>query len=183
MFENQKKSDRQYAAYMARKFFSGQISKHHILDSFPDYENDFKIRLLYNRIMKKPKRSWLFGVTKKAYEKFLIETYVIIEDLETDKLGLKTMKRLLEELWLQSDNCTEPISNMWFPIQEVAKSTMNSRKEIRRYLYVLVDNGYIKRTSDEPLLYEFTEIGKKIKSESDIEKILKTLPNNGYNSS
>ncbi|MGX1929937.1 hypothetical protein [Flagellimonas sp. 2504JD4-2] len=172
MTENQKKSDRQYAAYVARKFFSGQISKHQILDSFPDYENDFKIRLLYNRIMKKPKKGWFFGVKKETYEKFLTETYEIIEDLETDKLRLKTMKRLLEELWLKSVNCTEPIANMWFPIQEVAKSTMNSRKEIRRYFYVLVENGYIKRTSDEPLLYEFTESGRKIKSESDIEKII-----------
>jgi predicted transcriptional regulator len=175
MTENQKKSDRQYAAYMARKYFSGQISKHEILDSFPNYENDFKMRLLYNRIMKKPKTGWLFGTSKEAHEKYLTETYEIIDDLETGRMRLRTMKRLLEELWLQSNDCSEPIKNMWFPIQEVAKSTSNSREEIRRYLNLLVDKGIIIRTSDEPLLYEFTEIGKELKADSEIEKIIKNV--------
>ncbi|WP_234424350.1 hypothetical protein [Aquimarina sp. Aq107] len=48
---------------------------------------------------------------------------------------LRILKRLLKELWLQSDDCTEPIENMWFSIQEVAKSTGNTRKEIKKYLY------------------------------------------------
>ena len=82
MKENQKKSNRQYAAYMARKYFSGQISKHQILDSFPNIENDSKIELLHKRIMEKPRRSWFFGVSKKHYEKFINETYKIINDLE-----------------------------------------------------------------------------------------------------
>ena len=84
MTENQQKSDKQYALYLARKFFSGQISKREILDQFPEYESDYKIKLLFDRIMKKPRQSWLFGVSKKEYEKYIIETYEIIEDLETD---------------------------------------------------------------------------------------------------
>lgn len=175
MTENQKKSDRQYAAYMARKFFSGQISKQQVLDSFPYYENDFKMRLLYNRIMKKPRIGWFFGVTKEAYEKFLTETYEIIEDLETGKLRFKTMKILFQELWLQSNNCSKPIKHIWFPIQEIAKSTNNSRAEIRRYLDLLVDKNYIKRISNQPLLFEFTENGKEIKTDLDIEKIIKNV--------
>tara|TARA_R110002033_G_scaffold140530_1_gene179329 strand:+ start:289 stop:774 length:486 start_codon:yes stop_codon:yes gene_type:complete len=160
---------------MARKFFSGQISKHQILDSFPDYESDFKMRQLYKRILEKPKRGWFFGVSKEKYQKFITDTYEIIEDLETGKLRFKTMKRLFQELWRQSDNCSEPITNIWYPIQEVAKSTMNSREEIRRYLSFLVDKKYIKRISDEPLLYGFTESGKGIKTDSEIENVIKNV--------
>lgn len=175
MTENKKKSDRQYAAYMARKFFSGQISKRQILDSFPNYENDIKIRLLYKRIVEKPKKSWFFGVSKEKYEKYIMETYEIIEDLETEKLCFKTMKTLFKQLWLQSNNCTEPIQNMGFQILEVSKMTYNSKKEIIKYLNLLIDKKYIIRISDEPLLYEFTESGKKIKTDSEIEKIIKNV--------
>lgn len=175
MTENQKKSDRQYAASMARKYFSGQISKHQVLDNFPEFENDFKMRLLYNRIMKKPKTGWLFGISKEEYNKYLEETYEIIDDLETGRLRLKTMRRLLEELWLQSNNCTEPIKHIWYPIQEVAKSTSNSREEVRRYLNLLVENQIIKKTSDEPLLFEFTENGKEFNKDSEIEEIIKNV--------
>ena len=83
MTKNQEKSDKQYAAYMARKYFSGQISKYQIIDSFPDYVNDPKIKLLYNRILEKPKKGWLFGVSKEKYEEYIIESYKIIEELES----------------------------------------------------------------------------------------------------
>ncbi|WP_452227751.1 hypothetical protein [Lacinutrix sp. MEBiC02404] len=160
---------------MARKYFSGQISKHQILDSFPNYENDIKIRLLYKRIMGKPKKSWFFGVSKEKYEKYIMETYEVIEDLETDKLRLKTLKTLFEQLWLQSNNCSEPIENMGFQVFEVSKMTYNSKTEILRYLNLLVQKNYIRKVSDKPLLYEFTESGKKIKTDSEIEKIIKNV--------
>jgi hypothetical protein len=83
--KNKEKSDKQYAAYMARKYFSGQISKHQIIDSFPDYLNDPKIKLVYNRILEKPKKSWLFGVSKEKYEEYILKSYEIIEELESEK--------------------------------------------------------------------------------------------------
>ena len=175
MTENQQKSDRQYAASMARKYFSGQISKYQVLDSFPDYEKDVKMRLLYKRIMEKPKRSWLFGVSKEKYDKFITETYEIIEDLETDKLRFKTMKILFKQLWLQSNDGSEPIQNMGFQIFEVSKMTYNTNKEVIKYLNLLIEKNYINKISDEPLLYEFTESGKKIKADSEIEKIIKNV--------
>jgi hypothetical protein len=55
MSDNQQISERKYAASLARKYFSGEISKDEILSSFPDYEKDFKMRLLYNRIIQKSK--------------------------------------------------------------------------------------------------------------------------------
>jgi hypothetical protein len=88
------------------------------------------------------------------------------------------IKKLLKELWLQSNDCTESIEHIWYSIQEVAKSTGNTRKEIRKYLALLADNKYIEMTSKEPLLYEFTQKGKVIKSDFEIEKVIKTLGNN-----
>ncbi|NAS29505.1 hypothetical protein GTQ40_00835 [Flavobacteriaceae bacterium R38] len=160
---------------MTRKYFSGQISKKELLDNFPDYENDFKMRLLYHRIKNKPIKGWLFGVSKKTYVKYLNEIYEIIEDLETNTLRFKTMKRLFKELWIQSNYCSEPIEQMSMTVFEVAKSTSNSKEEIRRYLNILVDQNFIIKTSDKPLLYEFTEFGKQIKTDLDIEKIIKNV--------
>jgi len=90
-------------------------------------------------------------------------------------MTLKTMKRLLQELWLQSNNCTEPIEHMWFPIQEVAKSTSNSRKEIRKYLNFLIDKEFIRNISNDPLLYEFTEKGKELREDSEIEIVMRNV--------
>ncbi|WCO03548.1 hypothetical protein [Psychroserpens ponticola] len=175
MTENKQKSDRQYAANMARKYFSGQISKNQVLDSFPNYENDIKLRLLHKRIIEKPKKVFLFGVSNKKYKKFIFETYEIIEDLETDKLRFKTMKILLKQLWLQSNEFTEPIKNMGFQIFEVSKMTYNTNLEVTRYLNLLVEKNYIKKVSDDPLLYEFTESGMKIKTDSEIEKVIENV--------
>tara|TARA_R110000868_G_scaffold306510_3_gene567743 strand:- start:188 stop:442 length:255 start_codon:yes stop_codon:yes gene_type:complete len=83
MNENQRKSDRQYAANMARKYFSGQISKYQVLDSFPSVLNDTKLQNLYKRINNKPRISWFFGVSKAKYDLFMKETYEIINDLES----------------------------------------------------------------------------------------------------
>ncbi|CAL2059229.1 hypothetical protein [Tenacibaculum sp. 190524A05c] len=87
----------------------------------------------------------------------------------------KILKRLFKELWLQSDDCSKPIENMWFSIQEVAKCTGNKRKEIRKYLNLLIDNNYIELMSKESLLYEFTKKGKAIKTNLEIESIIKNI--------
>ena len=50
-------------------------------------------------------------------------------------------KRLLKELWLQSDDCTEPIEHIWFSIQEVSKSTGYKREEIKKYANSLIISG------------------------------------------
>tara|TARA_R110002049_G_scaffold308657_1_gene513340 strand:+ start:850 stop:1107 length:258 start_codon:yes stop_codon:yes gene_type:complete len=85
MTKNREKPNKQYASYMARKYFSGRISKYQIIDGFPDYMNDLKIKLLYNRILEKPKKSWLFGVSKEKYEDYILKSYEIIEELESEK--------------------------------------------------------------------------------------------------
>ena len=88
---------------------------------------------------------------------------------------LKPLKRLLKELWLHSDNCVEPIEHIWFSIKEVAQSTGYKNEEIRKYLNLLVDNKFIENTSTKPLLYEFTEKGKDIKTDCEIEQIIKNV--------
>jgi hypothetical protein len=172
MTEKKQKSDRQNAAYLARKFLGGGITKRQFLDSFPNYDNDIKILFLYKRIMEKPKKSWFFGVSKEEYEQYIAETYEVIEDLESDKLRLRTMKSLFRQLWLQSNNCTQPIQNMGIQISEVSKMTYSSSNEILRYLNLFIEKKIIIRISDEPLLYEFTESGKKINTDSEIEEII-----------
>ncbi len=88
-----------------------------------------------------------------------------------DNLDIKILNRLFKELWLQSNNCKEPIENMWFSISEVSKSTEKSRNEVRKHLEFLIKNNILKIVSENPILYSFTESGKEIKTESDIEKI------------
>ena len=97
--------------------------------------------------------------------------------LKDNSFNFGTMKRLFEELWLQSNNCTEPIEHIWSSISEVAKSTNNSTEKIKKYVNVLVEEKIIEMVTSEPLLHKFTAIGKKLKSDLDIEKIIKTLPN------
>ena len=53
------------------------------------------------------------------------------------KFELKILIRLLKEIWLQSDDCTEQIQNIWFSIQEVSKYTGYKREEIRKYLNLI----------------------------------------------
>lgn len=172
MNNSQQISERKYAADLARKYFDGQISKDETLKSFPHHEKDFKMQVLYNRIIHKPKKCWFFGVSKENFERFILETYEIIEDLESDKLRFKTMKTLFKHLWLQSNECKEPIENIGIHIFEVCKMTYNSRSEIMRYLNLLIEKNYIIKISDKPYLYEFTESGKKIKTNSEIEEII-----------
>uniref|UniRef100_UPI001ED97349 hypothetical protein n=1 Tax=Flavobacterium sp. UGB4466 TaxID=2730889 RepID=UPI001ED97349 len=167
------KEDRQLAASLVRKYFNGEISICNLFDNFPNFENDYKIRALFYRIENKPKTGWLFGVSKSKYKKFLDETYNIIEELESDQLRSKTMKSLFEMLWLQSNNCTEQIQNMGNLIFEVSKMTNNSKKEVVRYLNLLMEKSYIENISTEPLLYQFTLKGKNIKTDSEIEELIK----------
>ncbi len=90
-------------------------------------------------------------------------------------IKLKTLKSLLKELWLHSNNGTKPIQNIWFSIQEVAQSTGNTREEITSYLNLLIDNNYVENTSKEPVLFEFTKKGQMIKTDLEIEKIIKNV--------
>lgn len=173
MTDDINKSERQLAANLARKYFSGQISKYNLLDNFPSFENDYKIRELFEKIESKPKAGWLFGISKSKYAEFLKDTYEIIDELESNQMRFKTMKSLFNMLWLQSNNCSEEIQNMGYLISEVSKMTSNSKNEVIKYLNLLLDKNYIENISKEPLLYQFTEKGKKIKTDSEIEEIIK----------
>jgi hypothetical protein len=80
------------------------------------------------------------------------------------------MIQLLKQLWFQSNNCSSPIEHAWFPIQETSKMTGANREIVKEYFLKLVEAKLIVKISDEPLLYEFTDTGKKIKEVNDIEK-------------
>lgn len=84
----------------------------------------------------------------------------------------EVMKILFEQLWLHSDNCKCPIEHAWFPIQEAAKTTGKSKSEIIQYFLHLLNMNLIKKLSDDPLLYQFTDLGKGIKSDEQIEECI-----------
>ena len=79
---NSNKANRQFAASLARKYFGGQISKHELLDNFPDYSEDTKLATLLNEIAKEPKIGWFFGVSKAKHLEFVIVISALIDDLE-----------------------------------------------------------------------------------------------------
>lgn len=173
--ENNETPNRQYAANLARKYFSGQIPMHQFLENLPDYENDIKIKLLFDKIGNRQKKGWFFGVSKEKYAAYIKEVYELIEDLESAKFKTETMRQLLKLLWLQSDDCSLPISNIGIQISEIAKMTNNSKNDIKKYLNLLIDKKYLEIISDEPLRIKFTESGKKIKNKSDIEQIISNI--------
>lgn len=80
------------------------------------------------------------------------------------------MQKLLEQLWFQSDNCSSPIENAWFLIQETSKITGTKGQVVRDHFDKLIEGKIIEKISDEPLLFQFTDTGRKVKSSSDVEK-------------
>ena len=96
----------------------------------------------------------------------------------TENTGLfepQIMMRLFEELWMESRNCSEEIEHIGMVLFEVSKSTGQPKKTIRFYFNFLVNNQLIELISTNPLLYLFTEKGREIRTNEDIEKILKTI--------
>ncbi|MCK9208320.1 MAG: hypothetical protein M0P66_14510 [Salinivirgaceae bacterium] len=91
------------------------------------------------------------------------------------KYEIEIMKSLFRLLWLQSDNCKLPIQNMGYNLMEVGKFTGRTRDIIKHYLDYLIDQGFMELVSEKPLLYQFTDKGRLIKSMDDIEKIINNV--------
>ena len=86
MIDSYEKQNRVYAANLARKYFRGQLSMHQLLDSLPDYLHDIKIKLLLDKIGKRPKKGWFFDVSKERNKAYIKEVFEVIEDLENSDL-------------------------------------------------------------------------------------------------
>lgn len=87
-------------------------------------------------------------------------------------MNKELMQKLLEQLWFQSDNCSSPIENAWFPIQETSRITGTKKQVVQECFRKLIEVKVIEKISDDPLLFQFTDIGKKVKSNRDIEKYI-----------
>lgn len=85
------------------------------------------------------------------------------------------MRTLLTELRIQSDNFSRPIKHIWYPIQEVARFTNSPHEEVKNSLRLLIDKGYLNQKSSEPLIFELTEKGKQVKTDKEIEEIIKEV--------
>ncbi|WP_348721643.1 hypothetical protein [Tenacibaculum sp. 190130A14a] len=60
-------------------------------------------------------------------------TQIMIKKQNRNRITeLETIICLFQELWFHSNNCSQPIRHIWFPIQEVAKSTQKTRTEIKK---------------------------------------------------
>ena len=82
MINSLERKNRLYAADLARKYFSGQISMHQFLNNLLDYQNDIKIRFLIDKVEKRPKKGWFFDVSRERNTAYIKEVFIIIEDLE-----------------------------------------------------------------------------------------------------
>jgi hypothetical protein len=85
-------------------------------------------------------------------------------------MNRKLIQKLLEQLWFQSDNCSSPIANAWFLINETSKITGAKEQTVREHFDKLIERKIIEKISDEPLLFQFTDTGRKVKSGNDSEK-------------
>lgn len=96
-----------------------------------------------------------------------------MENSQTKELRPEIMHRLIKELWLHSNHCQDQIRHMGLIVSEVSKSTEQFRQIIYSHLQFLIDNGFLEFISNDPLLYQFTEKGKTIKTENDILEIMR----------
>lgn len=64
---------------------------------------------------------------------------------------------------------------MWFIIQDVAESTSHFKSKIRTYSKLFIDKGFIVNNSQNPLLFEFTQIGKEFKFISDLTDLIRNV--------
>ena len=94
-----------------------------------------------------------------------------MEYSENGKIDSKTMFRLIRELWYESNYGEEPMKNVAYRIYEVNKSGCK-KNEVARSFKFLIDKGFIKEISKEPYCYEFTEMGRNIRTEKDVENII-----------
>lgn len=98
-----------------------------------------------------------------------------MQNSENTKRSAEIMFRLIRELWYESDYCKKVMKNVAHSIFEVNKSGGKELEAVRCFMF-LIDNGYIKEVSKEQHLYEFTETGKSIKTQKDVENIIDQVP-------
>ncbi len=108
---------------------------------------------------------------KGHYKLDLNKEYGLTEREASTKLLPNVMFSLFKELWFASSDCSHPIENIGIRLQEVAKSTNNTKDYVREYLNELVKQGHIEMTSEKPLLFIITDKGKKVKTIDDVEKL------------
>jgi hypothetical protein len=76
------RKQRQYAAQLARKVYTGKIHFKQMVDDFPYDTKDSEIKELFDLVEHTPKQGGLFGVTKDKYLNYISTVYELIEKLE-----------------------------------------------------------------------------------------------------
>jgi hypothetical protein len=75
---------------------------------------------------------------------------------------------LFNELVIGSNDSTDIIDHLGYPIQEASKITGQKRFVIKQHLEKLVGKGIINVISKEPLKLRFTNLGKNIKTKEEL---------------
>ena len=94
-----------------------------------------------------------------------------MQNPENGKLSAETMFLLIRELWYQSDYGKKVMKNVARCIYEVKKSSCKELEVAQCFLF-LIDNGLIREISKEHHLYEFTDAGKNVTTQKDVEDII-----------
>jgi len=97
-----------------------------------------------------------------------------MENSEKDKISTKTIFLLISELRHESNYYKDVMKNIAHRIFEVNKSGCEKNEVVKCFVF-LIDNGFIKEISKEQHLYEFTETGKNLKTEQDVEAVITNI--------
>ncbi|THF53437.1 hypothetical protein E6C50_04325 [Flavobacterium supellecticarium] len=94
-----------------------------------------------------------------------------MENAENEKRSAEIMFLLIRELWYQSDYGQKILKNVARCIYEVNKSGCKKQEVAQCFLF-LIDNGLIREISKEQQHYEFTDAGKNITTQKDLEDVI-----------
>ena len=78
------------------------------------------------------------------------------------------LKILLRELKFHSENGNKEISNIGYLLYETSKMTGTKTIEVMYHINYLTSKGYIKKNSNDPLIYSLTEKGKNLNNVNSI---------------
>ena len=92
--------------------------------------------------------------------------------MESVEFKIEILKKLLNELWIQSDFGSNPIRGLGYALHEFQKCSNISIFELREYFRLLIKKKVIEQISKDPVVFGFTEYGKTIKTELQIDGII-----------
>ena len=116
MNENLQSKNRQTACQIARKYLGGEVSKHSLIDNFPNSINDKELEALYKALTNEPKVGWFFGASKKR--KYVTDVYKIIDNLENISNEIQNLDSSIKQrnIYYFQNTCNNCYNNIEIPL-------------------------------------------------------------------